>query len=176
LTPRTAAPPPADRHMWRILLRRVHPDHGGSHDLFVWARALYEYIAGDAIEPPPQEARRKPPQHPTTGERVPFHSAYDRAQSFEDLTCQAVAMADDLPEPYAAVLLLLVDCYEAGRADVVNYRAQNQGATYKQLAYISHLLGMSNTERSGWYRVAESVPLSQRHARHILSQLQREAA
>jgi hypothetical protein len=49
-------------------------------------------------------------------------------------------------------------------------------SSYKQLAYIGHLVGMSKTERSGWYRVAESVPLSQRHAGHILSHLQREAA
>jgi hypothetical protein len=161
--------------MWRLLLRLVHPDRHGTHDLFIWTRALYEHIVGDAIEPPPRE----PPRHHSTTtdrERVPFHGAYDKAADFARLTAQAVAMAADLPEAYAAVLLLLVDCYEARRADVVNYRAQIQGATYKQLAYIGHLLGMSNTERSGWYRVAESVPLSQRHAGHILSQLQRETA
>jgi hypothetical protein len=161
--------------MWRLLLRLVHPDRHGTHDLFIWTRALYEHIAGDAIEPPPRETPR---HHSTTTdrERVPLHSAYDKAADFARLTAQAVAMADDLPEPYAWLLRHLADCAEAGRADVVNYRAQNQGATYKQLAYIGHLVGMSKTERTRWYRIAESIPLSQRHAGHVLAHLQREAA
>jgi hypothetical protein len=32
--------------MWRRLLRRVHLEHGGEHDLFVWTGTLYEHVAG----------------------------------------------------------------------------------------------------------------------------------
>jgi hypothetical protein len=31
-----------DRHMWRLLLARVHPDAGGDHELFLFAHALKE--------------------------------------------------------------------------------------------------------------------------------------
>jgi hypothetical protein len=34
-----------------MLLKRAHPDHGGESGLFVWTRALYEHVAGVAIEP-----------------------------------------------------------------------------------------------------------------------------
>jgi hypothetical protein len=35
---------------------------------------------------------------------------------------------------------------------------------------------MTPKERSGWYRCAESIPLSDRHAGHILSKLKKQAA
>jgi hypothetical protein len=35
---------------------------------------------------------------------------------------------------------------------------------------------MSKEERVGWYRVAEGIPLSDRHAGHLLSKLKRRAA
>jgi hypothetical protein len=38
------------------------------------------------------------------------------------------------------------------------------------------MVGMSVTERSGWYRIAESIPLSDRHAGHILKRLKERAA
>jgi hypothetical protein len=56
------------------------------------------------------------------------------------------------------------------------YRQQFQGATYKSLAAIAYRAGMSARERSGWYRVAEAIPLAQRHAGHILAKLQSRAA
>lgn len=88
-----------------------------------------------------------------------------------------MALADELPEPYSRLLRLLRDCYEASEADGgAFYKMQHQGATYRSLAAISHTVGMSKAERVQWYRVAESVPLSQRHAGHILSRLKREAA
>jgi hypothetical protein len=31
-----------DRHMWRLLLARLHPDAGGDHELFLFAYALKE--------------------------------------------------------------------------------------------------------------------------------------
>ncbi len=39
------------------------------------------------------------------------------------------------------------------------------------MAAIAHRLGMSKPERIRWYRIVESVPLSDRHARHILGKL-----
>lgn len=36
--------------------------------------------------------------------------------------------------------------------------------------------GMTKAERVKWYRIAESIPLSQRHAGHILGILKRQAA
>src|SRR5215203_3304413 len=154
--PRTLTAPPTDRRYWRRLLRVVHPDAGGDGDLFVWTRALQEYVAGDAIEPPPRDTRRQPPQHPQTGERIPYEAAFDKAGSFHDLTMTALQMADTVPEVYARLLRLLGDCVEAGPEDVAGYRSQHAGATYKQLAYAAHLAGLDAAERREWYAVAES--------------------
>ena len=35
-----------DRHMWRMLLAKVHPDAGGDHELFLFACALKEGVCG----------------------------------------------------------------------------------------------------------------------------------
>src|SRR5215208_4891240 len=51
------------------------------------------------------------------------------------------------------------------------YNQQRRGATYRTLAAIGHTVAMSKAERVGWYRIAETIPLSQRHAGHILSRL-----
>jgi hypothetical protein len=50
---------------------------------------------------------------------------------------------------------------------------RRRGASYKQLAAIGHAVEMTKRERVGWYRVCESIPLSDRHAGHILSKLKR---
>ncbi len=170
--PRALTAPPTDRTMWRRLLRCVHPDTGGDHELFVWADALREYVAGDAVEPPPPRAQREPPKHHSTGERVDFTAAFDKAPTFADLTAQAVAMAGEMGQPYARLLRLLADCQEAPASDAVLHRQQAQGATFKQLAYIGHLAGMSTSERMEWYRIAADVPLAQRHAGHVIARLQ----
>ena len=36
-----------DRHMWRLLLARLHPDAGGDHELFLFAHALREGASGN---------------------------------------------------------------------------------------------------------------------------------
>jgi hypothetical protein len=36
-----------DRHMWRLLLARLHPDGGGDHELFLFAHALREGASGN---------------------------------------------------------------------------------------------------------------------------------
>ncbi len=43
-------------------------------------------------------------------------------------------------------------------------------------ADVAHQAGMTKTERVQWYRVAERIPLSDRHAGHLLGRLKRRAA
>ena len=45
------------------------------------------------------------------------------------------------------------------------------GASYKRLTAIGHLAGFDKTAQVRWYRIAEEIPLSDRHAAHILSRL-----
>jgi len=108
---------------------------------------------------------------------VNFERAFSVFDSYEALTRHAVSMATEVGEPYGALLELLKDCYEASEAanDVLG-RQQNVGATYKSLAFAAHRSGMSTTERVRWYRIAESIPLSQRHIGHILSRMVQQAA
>ncbi len=62
-------------------------------------------------------------------------------------------------------------CYTAAHLP----HEEQRGASYKRLAFIAHLVGMSKGERVGWYRVAEFIPLADRHAGHIIKRL-KEAA
>jgi len=75
-------------------------------------RNLQEHVAGDQIDPPRREY--EPPRRTTTSEspRVPFEDAFEVASSFDDLTRQAVEMAERVDEPYAGLLKLLADCHE----------------------------------------------------------------
>ncbi len=70
------------------------------------------------------------------------------------------------------MLSLLADCEPL---EDLTYE-QERGASYKRLAAIAHTYGMSKAERIRLYRVAEDIPLSDRHAGHILSRLKRRAA
>jgi hypothetical protein len=101
---------------------------------------------------------------------VPF----DEFADFEVLTDRAVTMADAVAEPYGYLLRQVADCYPVSEGPL--YDQQQRGASYKRLAAIGHQVGMSKEERIGWYRVAETIPLSDRHARHILSRLKKAAA
>jgi hypothetical protein len=141
----------------------------------VWVTALREYVAGDA----PEDVRtgyerRQPPPHPQAGDRVDFTAAYSY-EDFADLTRCAVLLAVTVDEPYARLLRMLATCYPVSESDLTGYRAQHQGASYKQLAYIAHLSGMDARQRREWYRLCESIPLSQRHAGHLISELQGRA-
>jgi hypothetical protein len=180
MSPRTLTAPPTDRRMWRRLLAIVHPDRGGDGDLFIWTRNLQEYVAGDDPEPVvdarSSEARERHADDNRNAERIPYEEAFGRAGTFAELTHQAVLFAGEVGEPYASLLRLLADCYEATEADGTLYRQQHQGSTYRQLAYVAHLEGMTSAQRSRWYRIARTIPLSQQHAGHILEQLQRRAA
>lgn len=166
MTPRVVTLPPTDGAMWRKLLARCHPDAGGSHELFIWAEGLRGHIAGGGSELPP---RRRGPGHDV--ERVPF--PISAGVDFAALTRRALEMAQDAPEPYAALLGLLSDCGSGEGTQMV--REQERGASYRRLAAIGHLVGMDKSARVRWYRIAEAVPLSDRHAGYLLERLKREA-
>jgi hypothetical protein len=157
-------------------MARCHPDQVGTDDLFVWVRELQQHVVGDAVEPLRKE--NEPPRRTTTADspRLDYTEAFNKAESFADLTRRAIALSSTLEEPYASVLKLLYDCEELAEVAGIMYRQQHQGASYRSLAAIGHKVGMDKQARSYWYRIAEAIPLSQRHAGHILSRLQDEAA
>lgn len=159
----TKAPPLDDKSMWRQLVSPTHPDRAGSDDLFIWMRELQERVCSGALkaprpEPPPQERSEEP-------ERVSFTAGLD----FAVLTRRAVEMADGQPLIYARLLRMLDDYHPSPLYE----SQQERGAIYKQLAAIGHKAGMDKRERVGWYRVAESIPLSEGHARYLLEELGR---
>ena len=165
--------------MWKRLLARCHPDSGGACDLFVWATALREHVAGDShVDVRSAHERREPPRHPTTSsasDRLDFTRAHD-VGGFEELTRRALRVADEVEEPYAGLLRILADCVEAPASDIALGRQQAQGATYRTLARIAYEASMSKAQRVQWYEVCRSIPLSQRHAGHILHKLTQAAA
>jgi hypothetical protein len=163
--------------MWRRLLGRAHPDAGGSHELFIWTVATRDAICGGELSSEiPRRERREQPSRGREGstssaaDRVPF----DQLADFELLTDRALSMAAGLDEPYGYLLRQVANCYPASEGSL--YDQQHRGATYKTLAAIGHQVGMTKPERVQWYRIAEAIPLSQRHAGHILSRLKRQAA
>ncbi len=48
----------------------------------------------------------------------------------------------------------------------------SEGATYKSLAHVAHLYGLTKEQRSEWYDVAKSIPLSQAHVSYIIRNVQ----
>jgi hypothetical protein len=175
VTPRTVAPPPTDKSMWRRLLALAHPDGGGEHDLFIWAQALREAVfgksAGDRADRRRESQSRRREKETTDAARVPFAAAFALSNGFADLTAQAVRMADDVDPVHGRLLRLLEDCEEA-EEDERGYHQQYVGATYRSLAYIAHQAGLNSQQRYRWYSVAEAVPLAARHAGHIIAKLQ----
>lgn len=150
--------------MWRRLLARAHPDAGGDHDLFIWADALREHVAGDVLEDRWRSAgAAATPDSP----RVPYPS--EASADFAATTRRALEHAERVPEGYARILRLLVDCRPSpfGRP----LYEQRLGASYKRLAAIGHLAGMDVGARTSWYRIAEEIPLSDRHTSHLLAKL-----
>jgi hypothetical protein len=172
---RTPTLPLHDRGMWRRLVGCAHPDAGGNHELFIWAVAARDAVCGGkrGAEIPKGERQDHPfrrRETSTSAERVPF----DEDAYFEFLTDRAIRMADAVAEPYGYLLRKVAGCYPV---EVGPLRDQQRcGASYRSLAAIGHHVGMSKVERVQWYRIAEAIPLSQRHAGHILSRLKRRAA
>ena len=135
--------------------------------MFIWTGNLKELVcSGLPLEAP--TPIRPEPTRGTDPERVPFQPDAD----FASLTQRALMLSKDESLPYHSLLRLLQDCEPlAGFED-----KQRRGASYRQLAAVGHLASMSKSERIRWYRVAESVPLSDRHAGHLLGRLKRRAA
>ena len=172
MSPQTPTHPPNHRGMWRRLVSRAHPDAGGDHDLFIWTMATRDVVCGGELGPeiPRRETSHRRDNSTASPDRLPF----DLFAEFDLLTDRAVAMAAAVAEPYAYLLRQVADCYPVSEGPL---RAmETRGATYKSLAAIGHRVGMTKAERAQWYSIAETVPLSQRHAGHILSKLQRAAA
>jgi len=172
---RIATHPPDHRGIWRRLVGRAHPDAGGDHDLFIWAVGVRDVVCSSSlhasVSPEPEvHPSRREASTAATPDCVPF----DQFADFEVLTDRAVTMAAAVAEPYGYLLRQVADCYPASEGPL--HDQQRRGASYRSLAAIGHTVGMSKTERIQWYRIAEAVPLSQRHAGHILSRLQRRAA
>jgi len=167
---RTPTLPPDHSGMWRRLISRAHPDAGGDHELFIWTGAVRDVVCGLSLRGAANPAaadnpsRRRETSTPDGHARVPFDIDLD----FAALTGRALEYGGE----FAPVLNLLRDCWPVeGLA-----HEQRRGATYKRLAAIGHAWGMTRAERVRWYRVAESIPLSDRHAGHILAWSKRSAA
>ncbi len=165
---RTPTLPPDHPGMWRRLVARTHPDAGGDHELFIWTGALRDVVCGretfsfrNETSPPP-----RPDEEPA---RVPF----DPSADFSELTRRALAMAEEVGGVHGALLELLSDC-EAPPMQTGAW--EQRGASYKKLAAVGHMVSMTKAERGRWYRIAEDIPLSDRHAGHILGRLKRKAA
>ena len=174
---RTPTLPIDDRGMWRRLLGRSHPDAGGSHELFIWAVATRDAICCGGTETEITSAirtddfsRRREPSAPDAADRLPF----DEDAYLEVLTDRAVTMAAAVAEPFGFLLRQLADCHPTEDGPLNDQ--QRRGASYRSLAAIGHQVGMTKAERCQWYRIAEAIPLSQRHAGHILSRLKRRVA
>ena len=162
--------------MWRRLVGRAHPDAGGDDDLFIWAVAVGDVVCSSSLhasvspEPEDHPSRRREASTAAAPDRVPF----DRFADLEVLTERAVTMAEAVAEPYGYLLRQVADCYPSSEGPL--HDQQRRGASYRSLAAMGHQVGMSKAERVQWYRIAGAVPLSQRHAGHILSRLQRRVA
>src|SRR5215204_6332845 len=121
MNPRTPTYPPNHPGMWRRLVARTHPDSGGSHDLFIWTLATRDVVCGGelgaSIPRKSTTPRSGSPSSTSTPDRVPYHAAFDKAESFDHLTVLAVAKGEEAGEPYAGVLWLLKGCLEADMGD-----------------------------------------------------------
>jgi hypothetical protein len=158
--------------MWRRLKARAHPDAGGDHELFIWTGSVEELVCGTESHQQGQATGDQRPQaYQAPGEepaRIPYPSGTD----FRGATQRALQRAAAKPDGYGQLLSLLEDCWPLLHL----WREQERGASLRRLAAIGHIVGMGRAERSGWYRVAESIPLSDRHAGHILKRLKERAA
>lgn len=163
---RTPTLPPTDKAMWRKAKASAHPDSGGDHELFIWLGSVEELICAGGERPRPEPR----PSYPTSREepaRVPYAPDTD----FEEATRTALKMGA-CGMPYGRLLSLLADCHALEHLA----HEQARGASYKRLAAIGHAWGMTKAERVEWYRVAEDIPLSDRHASHILGRLKKRAS
>jgi hypothetical protein len=166
--------------MWRRALAKLHPDGGGSHDLFIWAGAVRDVVCGPgphgAVNPEPSDhpPRRREPSTSEEPARVPYPPG--ETANFAALTARALALAAEIGGVHGALLEMLADCEAPPSTTRTSGAWEQRGASYKKLAAVGHMVGMTKAERSRWYRVAEAVPLSDRHVGHILGRLKSRAA
>jgi len=168
--------------MWRRLVALAHPDAGGDHELFIWTGTLRDVVCNSKTATSRQFAEdTEPTVHPSRQRQASTFSTADRVSfdqfaDFEVLTDRAVTMAAAVAEPFGYLLRHVVDCYPVSSEAGPLYDQQLCGASYKSLAAVGHSVAMTKAERVQWYRIAEAIPLSQRHAGHIFSRLKRRAA
>jgi hypothetical protein len=163
---RTPTLPLDDKSMWRKAIARTHPDAGGSHEPCVWMQAVRDAVCNGDVGAAP-EANSEARIVYEDG-RVPFPQPAD----FEALTRRALDVASEVGGIFAVPLRYLADC----RPMLHLAHEERRGASYKRLALIGHVTGMSKSARIEWYHVAENVPLADRHAGHIIKQLKEPAA
>ncbi|MBA2693954.1 MAG: hypothetical protein H0U65_15925 [Rubrobacter sp.] len=173
---RTFTKPVDDPHMWRRIAAKAHPDAGGDGELFVWLTSVKEVVCEGQPRkhtetPTREEPRRKDAGHRNADDdpdRIPYPAHTD----FREATLSALRYADNHPDGYGRLLRLLEDCLPMRSKQ----REQERGASYKRLAAIGHMAGMDTAQRSRWYSVARSIPLSDRHAGHLLYRLKKSEA
>ncbi len=95
--------------------------------------------------------------------RVPLGARAD----FEGLTEEALRVAEREPPYVGRLLRLLADC----RPVPCLAHEQGRGASYASLDLIADLARIHDDERLRWYRAAEKIPLTDRHAHHIVDKL-----
>lgn len=171
---RANTPPPAARGMWRRVLARVHPDAGGAADLFVWAGGVREFVCREDLFHLRHDSTPRAYATVEYAERVPYDAALGWADEFVTLTMRAVSVGQHAEEPHRSLLALLIDCPADERG--LAAAEQERGAAYKQLGRIARDAGMTEGERVRWYDLARSIPLSEKHASHILGRLDRGVA
>jgi hypothetical protein len=164
---RTPTLPSNDPRMWRRIIARAHPDAGGDHELFIWTGVVRNLVCARVAEPPARSHPESTTNSPPDPDRIPWSGAYD----FQEVTRTALRYAS-LGHPYAPLLSLLADCRPLDSMVC----QQSRGASYRQLAAVGHAWGMTKRERVAWYRIAEDLALTDRHASHLLGRLKRRAA
>ncbi len=147
---RTPTQPLDDPRMWRQEARNAMCNGG----------------ADQATTPPPP---RLEPRIVHEEGRIPFPEPVD----FEELTAKALKAAAQTPDdPVIRLLMFLDGCVSLPHL----HREESRGATYRQCAFAARLADLSYSQRQEWYRVCESVPLSQRHLGHLIKRLKEEGA
>jgi hypothetical protein len=152
----------------------AHPDRNdGDGELFVFLTALREHVESCSVA----VYQRPPVEHHHVGredqDRVPYDAALGAEDEFWTLTHRALSIAQRVEEPFRSLLLLLMDFCPTDhgrRAD-----KQARGATYKQLAYIAHLVPCDKEERIRWYEICRTIPLAEAHATYVVNELKRRA-
>lgn len=100
-------------------------------------------------------------------ERVEYPYQLAWAKLFNHATQEALRLYEEHPNDRAMEALgYLEGCEYPGLTAAVR-----EGASYKSLAYVAHLLELSVTNRTNFYEVARCVPLSQAHVGYIIARL-----